>query len=71
MDKSTYTNYGSLSLAIGIPLVGGMLSGLNYTYNNILMCLGLSSRDAVKGWYKTLVKPSWTPPPKIYGPVLL
>jgi tryptophan-rich sensory protein len=41
---------------VGGPLLGGMVVGFSIT-NDIL------------GWYKTLRKPSWTPPNWLFGPV--
>ena len=37
------------ALFVGLPLLGGALSGA-------------ASKESVEGWYKTLKKPSWTPP---------
>lgn len=31
--------------------------------------IGLVTRKAVDGWYRTLQKPSWTPPGWLFGPV--
>jgi benzodiazapine receptor len=42
--------------AVGGPLLGGMVVGFSIT-NDIL------------GWYKTLRKPSWTPPNWLFGPM--
>lgn len=46
----------SLALALALPLVGGV---------------GLSAATAkeITGWYRTLNKPSWTPPNWLFGPV--
>ncbi len=41
----------------------------------ILICLvvgtlgGLSSTTAIEDWYRTIAKPSWTPPDAVFGPV--
>lgn len=41
----------------------------------ILLCLavaalgGLATAQSVQTWYPTLIKPSWTPPPWLFGPV--
>ncbi len=53
VHSSIYTNVG---LAIGLPLAGGMAAGV-------------VTSQAVKGWYKTLNKPSWTPPDYAFGPI--
>merc|ERR1711934_899224 len=46
----------SLVVAIGLPVAGGVLGSI-YTV------------PAVKKWYPTLKKPSWTPPNWLFGPV--
>lgn len=46
----------SVAIAIGVPLAAGL-------------GVGLSIKDDVRGWYKTLRKPSWTPPDWLFGPV--
>jgi translocator protein len=41
----------------------------------ILLCLavgglgGFSTAGAIDGWYRTIAKPSWTPPDWVFGPV--
>ena len=41
----------------------------------ILLCLvvgaigGFSSASAIDSWYRTIAKPSWTPPDYVFGPV--
>jgi benzodiazapine receptor len=41
----------------------------------IVLCLavgmlgGLSSTTAIEGWYRTIAKPTWTPPDYVFGPV--
>ena len=37
------------AIAIGVPLAGGMAGGF-------------ATASEVNGWYKTLRRPSWTPP---------
>lgn len=46
----------SLAASVGVPLLGGMV-------------IGLSIAPEIKGWYKTLKKPSWNPPDWLFGPV--
>ncbi|KAL2918268.1 hypothetical protein HK105_202195 [Polyrhizophydium stewartii] len=45
-----------LVVAIGVPFVGGMVSGL-------------TTGPAIKGWYRTIRKPAWTPPNWLFGPM--
>lgn len=43
-----------------VPFIAGpLLTGVG---------IGLSMRDEVKEWYPTIKKPSWTPPPWLFGP---
>lgn len=41
----------------------------------LLLCLvveftaGMFTQSSVHSWYPTLIKPSWTPPPWLFGPV--
>ncbi|KAI8928655.1 translocator protein-like protein [Entophlyctis helioformis] len=44
-----------LIVAVGVPLVGGINSGK-------------ATASAIKGWYKTIKKPSWNPPNWVFGP---
>lgn len=46
----------SVAVAIGVPLAAGL-------------GIGLTIQEDVKGWYKTLKKPNWTPPDWAFGPV--
>lgn len=45
-----------LIVAIGIPLIGGMLGGL-------------LTAPQIKTWYRKLKKPKWNPPNYIFGPM--
>jgi len=38
------------------PILGGFINAMQ-------------TRKEVKGWYKTLKRPSWTPPDAAFGPV--
>ena len=46
----------SLAASIAIPLGVGMV-------------IGVGMRDEVATWYPSVVKPSWTPPNWLFGPV--
>lgn len=46
----------SVAVAVGVPIVVGGL-------------VGLGLQDEVKGWYKSLRKPKWTPPSWVFGPM--
>lgn len=46
----------ALVLAIAVPLSGGMLGSF-------------ATASQIKTWYKTIKKPSWTPPNWLFGPV--
>eukprot|EP00455_Lapot_gusevi_P032644 TRINITY_DN3558_c0_g1_i3.p1 TRINITY_DN3558_c0_g1~~TRINITY_DN3558_c0_g1_i3.p1 ORF type:complete len:167 (-),score=37.99 TRINITY_DN3558_c0_g1_i3:66-566(-) len=46
----------ALATAIAIPVLGGFL-GATATF------------ESVRTWYKTINKPSWTPPDRVFGPV--
>src|SRR5690349_157709 len=41
----------------------------------VLVCLAAGvvgavfTADSVTGWYRTIAKPSWTPPDRVFGPV--
>ena len=50
------TKWAVLALLILICLVVGTLGGL-------------SSTTAIEDWYRTIAKPSWTPPDAVFGPV--
>jgi tryptophan-rich sensory protein len=41
---------------VATPVVGGGICGF-FTF------------DAIRGWYRTLVKPAWNPPDWVFGPV--
>lgn len=44
----------SLAVAVGVPLLGGQLGAV------------VSMRD-LRGWYKKIKKPRWTPPNPVFG----
>lgn len=46
----------SLSLAVGVPVLGGM-------------AIGMTIAPETKSWYPKLKKPSWNPPAWLFGPV--
>ncbi|KAI8799319.1 TspO/MBR family-domain-containing protein [Cladochytrium replicatum] len=48
-------SWGTMFAFVSLPVLGGFASAF-------------ITRDAVKGWYKTLSKPSWTPPNWLFGP---
>ncbi|KAI9220378.1 TspO and MBR-like protein [Blastocladiella britannica] len=57
LDAGGLHSAGSLGLFISVPVLTGFASAL-------------SMGNATKTWYKTdLKKPSWTPPPWVFGPV--
>jgi translocator protein len=43
------SNFLAAAVALGVPLAGGMLGSM-------------ITRPQIKGWYRKLTKPSWTPP---------
>lgn len=45
-----------LVVGVGVCLLAGLIGGL-------------LTRSAVENWYPTLIKPSFTPPPWLFGPV--
>lgn len=49
-------NWRELGVAIAVPLVGGIAGSI-------------ATADQIKSWYKTINKPSWTPPNFLFGPV--
>jgi benzodiazapine receptor len=50
---------GSLRVLLGLTLLCGVLGAFG----------GLLTRPEIAGWYATLVKPSFTPPNWVFGPV--
>ena len=55
--RRTTAGRGLANLAIGsLPLLAGGLSGL-------------TTVDGVRTWYRTLDRPSWNPPDRVFGPV--
>jgi len=55
LDAGTRRRLGDVAIG-AVPLVVGGLSGLSTT-------------PGIRGWYRTLERPSWNPPDAIFGPV--
>ncbi|XP_071828729.1 translocator protein-like [Apostichopus japonicus] len=56
MPDYNVTEYLRIAAAVVLPHIGG-LYGATIT------------KDQIKGWYKTLNKPPWTPPNWVFGPM--
>ncbi len=56
MERSRSRDIFALGIALGVPLLAGSL-------------VGIATRQSISTWYRTLRKPSWNPPDRVFGPV--